>query len=141
MITVKKSAKETICMFRTGKRLYLIFCTAAAAILIFSVVSLKRAGELDRVRERVKSDAAEMVIEKLDDPDMTVVIRERDGKLCILTHDGRLIADTGIGADLIPDPERARLKEGISIKASDLAEYLRQKKAVTQNDPDTGKHE
>lgn len=128
-------------MFRTGKRLYLIFCTAAAAILIFSVVSLKRSGELDRVKERVKSDAAEMVIEKLDDPDMTVIIRERGGKLCILTHDGRLIADTGIGADLLPETERARLKEGISIKASDLAEYLRQKKADTQNTSDIERRE
>ena len=118
-------------MFRTGKRLYLIFCTAAAAILIFSVVSLKRSGEFERVSKRIRDDAAEMVMEKLDSPDMTVVLRERDGKICLLTHDGRLIADTGIGTDVLPESERVRLRDGIEIKASDLAEYLRQKKEST----------
>lgn len=118
-------------MFRTGKRLYFIFCTAAAAILIFSIVSLKRSGEFDRVSKRIKDDAAEMVMEKLDSPDMTVVLRERDGKICLLTHDGRLIADTGIGTDVLPESERVRLRDGIEIKASDLAEYLRQKKEST----------
>lgn len=118
-------------MFRTGKRLYFIFCTAAAAILIFSVVSLKRSGEFERVSKRIRDDAAEMVMEKLDSPDMTVVLRERDGKICLLTHDGRLIADTGIGTDVLPESERVRLRDGIEIKASDLAEYLRQKKAST----------
>ena len=118
-------------MFRTGKRLYLIFCTAAAAILIFSVVSLKRSGEFERVSKRIRDDAAEMVMEKLDSPDMTVVLRERDGKICLLTHDGRLIADTGIGTDVLPESERVRLRYGIEIKASDLAEYLRQKKEST----------
>lgn len=118
-------------MFRTGKRLYFIFCTAAAAILIFSIVSLKRSGEFDRVSKRIKDDAAEMVMEKLDSPDMTVVLRERDGKICLLTHDGRLIADTGIGTDVLPESERVRLRYGIEIKASDLAEYLRQKKEST----------
>lgn len=118
-------------MFRTGKRLYFIFCTAAAAILIFSVVSLKRSGEFERVSKRIRDDAAEMVMEKLDSPDMTVVLRERDGKICLLTHDGRLIADTGIGTDVLPESERVRLRDGIEIKASDLAEYLRQKKEST----------
>lgn len=118
-------------MFRTGKRLYFIFCTAAAAILIFSIVSLKRSGEFERVSKRIKDDAAEMVMEKLDSPDMTVVLRERDGKICLLTHDGRLIADTGIGTDVLPESERVRLRDGIEIKASDLAEYLRQKKEST----------
>ena len=124
-------------MFRTGKRLYLIFCTAAAAILIFSVVSLRRSGEFERVKESLRDDAAEMVIEKLDDPDMTVVIRERGGKLCLLTRDGRLIADTGIGTDVLPESERARLRDGIEIKATDLAEYLRQKKAASDKASDT----
>lgn len=118
-------------MFRTGKRLYFIFCTAAAAILIFSIVSLKRSGEFERVSKRIRDDAAEMVMEKLDSPDMTVVLRERDGKICLLTHDGRLIADTGIGTDVLPESERVRLRDGIEIKASDLAEYLRQKKEST----------
>ena len=118
-------------MFRTGKRLYFIFCTAAAAILIFSIVSLKRSGEFERVSKRIRDDAAEMVMEKLDSPDMTVVLRERDGKICLLTHDGRLIADTGIGTDVLPEAERVRLRDGIEIKASDLAEYLRQKKEST----------
>ena len=118
-------------MFRTGKRLYFIFCTAAAAILIFSIVSLKRSGEFERVSKRIRDDAAEMVMEKLDSPDMTVVLRERDGKICLLTHDGRLIADTGIGTDVLPESERVRLRDGIEIKASDLAEYLRQKKQST----------
>lgn len=118
-------------MFRTGKRLYFIFCTAAAAILIFSVVSLKRSGEFERVSKRIRDDAAEMVMEKLDSPNMTVVLRERDGKICLLTHDGRLIADTGIGTDVLPESERVRLRDGIEIKASDLAEYLRQKKEST----------
>lgn len=118
-------------MFRTGKRLYFIFCTAAAAILIFSIVSLKRSGEFERVSKRIRDDAAEMVMEKLDSPDMTVVLRERDGKICLLTHDGRLIADTGIGTDVLPESERVRLRDGIEIKTSDLAEYLRQKKAST----------
>ena len=118
-------------MFRTGKRLYFIFCTAAAAILIFSVVSLKRSGEFERVSKRIRDDAAEMVMEKLDSPDMTVVLRERDGKICLLTHDGRLIADTGIGTDVLPESERVRLRDGIEIKASDLAEYLRQNKEST----------
>lgn len=118
-------------MFRTGKRLYFIFCTAAAAILIFSIVSLKRSGEFERVSKRIRDDAAEMVMEKLDSPDMTVVLRERDGKICLLTHDGRLIADTGIGTDVLPESERVRLRYGIEIKASDLAEYLRQKKEST----------
>ena len=118
-------------MFRTGKRLYFIFCTAAAAILIFSIVSLKRSGEFERVSKRIRDDAAEMVMEKLESPDMTVVLRERDGKICLLTHDGRLIADTGIGTDVLPESERVRLRDGIEIKASDLAEYLRQKKEST----------
>ena len=118
-------------MFRTGKRLYFIFCTAAAAILIFSIVSLKRSGEFERVSKRIRDDAAEMVMEKLDSPDMTVVLRARDGKICLLTHDGRLIADTGIGTDVLPESERVRLRDGIEIKASDLAEYLRQKKEST----------
>ena len=118
-------------MFRTGKRLYFIFCTAAAAILIFSIVSLKRSGEFERVSKRIRDDAAEMVMEKLDSPDMTVVLRERDGKICLLTYDGRLIADTGIGTDVLPESERVRLRDGIEIKASDLAEYLRQKKEST----------
>ena len=118
-------------MFRTGKRLYFIFCTAAAAILIFSIVSLKRSGEFERVSKRIRDDATEMVMEKLDSPDMTVVLRERDGKICLLTHDGRLIADTGIGTDVLPESERVRLRDGIEIKASDLAEYLRQKKEST----------
>lgn len=118
-------------MFRTGKRLYFIFCTAAAAILIFSIVSLKRSGEFERVSKRIRDDAAEMVMEKLDSPDMTVVLRERDGKICLLTHDGRLIADTGIGTDVLPESERTRLRDGIEIKASDLAEYLRQNKERT----------
>lgn len=118
-------------MFRTGKRLYFIFCTAAAAILIFSIVSLKRSGEFERVSKRIRDDAAEMVMAKLDSPDMTVVLRERDGKICLLTHDGRLIADTGIGTDVLPESERVRLRDGIEIKASDLAEYLRQKKEST----------
>ena len=118
-------------MFRTGKRLYFIFCTAAAAILIFSIVSLKRSGEFERVSKRIRDDAAETVMEKLDSPDMTVVLRERDGKICLLTHDGRLIADTGIGTDVLPESERVRLRDGIEIKASDLAEYLRQKKEST----------
>ena len=118
-------------MFRTGKRLYFIFCTAAAAILIFSIVSLKRSGEFERVSKRIRDDAAEMVMEKLDSPDMTVVLRERDGKICLLTHDGRLIADTGIGTDVLPESERVRLRDGIEIKASDLAEYLRQNKEST----------
>lgn len=118
-------------MFRTGKRLYFIFCTAAAAILIFSIVSLKRSGEFERVSKRIRDDAAEMVMEKLDSPNMTVVLRERDGKICLLTHDGRLIADTGIGTDVLPESERVRLRDGIEIKASDLAEYLRQKKEST----------
>ena len=118
-------------MFRTGKRLYFIFCTAAAAILIFSIVSLKRSGEFERVSKRIRDDAAEMVMEKLDSPDMTVVLRERDGKICLLTHDGKLIADTGIGTDVLPESERVRLRDGIEIKASDLAEYLRQKKEST----------
>lgn len=124
-------------MFRTGKRLYFIFCTAAAAILIFSVVSLKRSGEFERVSKRIRDDAAEMVMEKLDSPDMTVVLRERDGKICLLTHDGRLIADTGIGTDVLPESERVRLRDGIEIKASDLAEYLRQKKAASDKASDT----
>lgn len=118
-------------MFRTGKRLYFIFCTAAAVILIFSIVSLKRSGEFERISKRIRDDAAEMVMEKLDSPDMTVVLRERDGKICLLTHDGRLIADTGIGTDVLPESERVRLRDGIEIKASDLAEYLRQKKEST----------
>ena len=118
-------------MFRTGKRLYFIFCTAAAAILIFSIVSLKRSGEFERVSKRIRDDAAEMVMEKLDSPDMTVVLRERDGKICLLTHDGRLIADTGIGTDVLPESERVRLRDGIEIKASDLAEYLRQTQEST----------
>lgn len=118
-------------MFRTGKRLYFIFCTVAAAILIFSIVSLKRSGEFERISKRIRDDAAEMVMEKLDSPDMTVVLRERDGKICLLTHDGRLIADTGIGTDVLPESERVRLRDGIEIKASDLAEYLRQKKEST----------
>lgn len=124
-------------MFRTGKRLYFIFCTAAAAILIFSIVSLKRSGEFERVSKRIRDDAAEMVMEKLDSPDMTVVLRERDGKICLLTHDGRLIADTGIGTDVLPESERVRLRDGIEIKASDLAEYLRQKKAASDKASDT----
>ena len=118
-------------MFRTGKRLYFIFCTAAAAILIFSIVSLKRSCEFERVSKRIRDEAAEMGMEKLDSPDMTVVLRERDGKICLLTHDGRLIADTGIGTDVLPESERVRLRDGIEIKASDLAEYLRQKKEST----------
>ena len=105
--------------------------SAAAAILIFSIVSLKRSGEFERVSKRIRDDAAEMVMEKLDSPDMTVVLRERDGKICLLTHDGRLIADTGIGTDVLPESERVRLRDGIEIKASDLAEYLRQKKEST----------
>ena len=118
-------------MFRTGKRLYFIYWSAAAAILIFSIVSLNRSGEFERVSKRIRDDAAEMVMEKLDSPDMTVVLRERDGKICLLTHDGRLIADTGIGTDVLPESERVRLRDGIEIKASDLAEYLRQKKEST----------
>ena len=65
------------------------------------------------------------------------MIRERGGKLCLLTRDGRRIADTGIGTDVLPESERARLRDGIEIKASDLAEYLRQKKAASDKASDT----